>query len=641
MKKISCCFIILLCSFYTYAQSNKKLDSLKKVLAKLPKEGASFAGDTMRVRLLCETSFHKAFTKPEISISWSLEALKISEKIKWQKGIAGANHQIGYSNIMFGKPFNAISYLFKSLKDAEELKLDSLIGVNYRQLGNIYYNLGRYSISEKYYTLALPFFDKIKYYRGFANCLNDIGRGYFQRKLFEKAIYSFKKCISYSKKNKLPIIENYCTWSLVDTYIEQKKYNDALEFAKKGLELNKVNEEVIPYDWMIANNNFAKIYLGMNKLKKALKYAKEAERYIPKMQDSNGWYVYLTLFNIYKTLGDSKHALENYEKYISLKERIKEQDFEKQIKNVEYEYQNEKQKIHIKLLNKNLEQENLVKKVLIGGITTFMLFVSFLWYNNQLLEKKNKKIEEQKNEILLVKDKLEDLNNSLELKVKDRTSELLQANKELIRKNQEITEALYKGQTIERKRVAVELHDNLGSMLSSMKWRLQALNKDNLSEKEQKIYESILAMMGDAYSEVRLISHNLLPAELEEKGLFGALEKLINDINQSGKLRIRLNTGTDMLIRDNKIALELYSICMEMVNNILKHSEATEASINFLQLREYLILQIHDNGKGMESSQNSGFGLRNIRNRVDNLGGEIKIDINNGTHIEFCFHNDL
>ncbi len=135
--------------------------------------------------------------------------------------------------------------------------------------------------------------------------------------------------------------------------------------------------------------------------------------------------------------------------------------------------------------------------------------------------------------------------------------------------------------------------------------------------------------MHNAYSEVRHISHNLLPAEFEKKGLIGALEKLINDINQSQKLQIRLVTDGQIEDLDNKIALELYGICMELVNNILKHSQATKAEILFSNYKKELKLFIRDNGIGLLNGQNSdGMGLKNLNNRLETIGGKVEVSKN-------------
>ena len=625
MKKYICCFILLLCSFYIHAQSSQKLDSLKKVLAKLPKEGYSFAGDTTMVRVLCEMAFHKAFSKPDTSIVWSLVALNLSTKIKWKKGLVLANHQLGYSNIMTGKSFNAIEYLLRSLKDAEIQNLDSLIGVNNRQLGNIYYNLGKYEISEKYYRIALPIFKRIGYKRGYANCLNDIGRGYFQRNQYNKAIESFQNCIVFSRDNELPILENYCTWSIADTYIKKEEFKNALTFAEKGMLLNEISNEILPLDWLTSYNNLSKIYLGLNQFPTALKYGQIAESYIPKIHDNSAYQIYYTLYLIYKKSNKLDLSLSYHEKYLALKDKAKEHDFEKQLRNVKYEYQYEKQQIKLELSDKKHEQDVFINNLLLVGIGAFIFFVGVLWYNIKLLQKKNIQIENQKTEILSVKDKLEDLNNLLEKKVKERTKDLQKANEGLVRKNQEITQALYRGQTIERKRVAVELHDNLGGTLSALKWRLEALNKDNLSVKEQKIYDGILNTMKNAYNDVRLISHNLLPSEFEENGLFGAIKNLIDEINQSKKLKIDLYIEDGIEITNQKTALELYSICMELINNILKHSQASHAEVIFKMDKQNLLLKIKDNGIGISNEQSNGMGMKNIHSRLESLNAKYEI----------------
>ena len=278
-----------------------------------------------------------------------------------------------------------------------------------------------------------------------------------------------------------------------------------------------------------------------------------------------------------------------------------------------------------KLSDKKHEQDVFINNLLLVGIGAFIFFVGVLWYNIKLLQKKNIQIENQKTEILSVKDKLEDLNNLLEKKVKERTKDLQKANEGLVRKNQEITQALYRGQTIERKRVAVELHDNLGGTLSALKWRLEALNKDNLSVKEQKIYDGILNTMKNAYNDVRLISHNLLPSEFEENGLFGAIKNLIDEINQSKKLKIDLYIEDGIEITNQKTALELYSICMELINNILKHSQASHAEVIFKMDKQNLLLKIKDNGIGISNEQSNGMGMKNIHSRLESLNAKYEI----------------
>jgi signal transduction histidine kinase len=289
-------------------------------------------------------------------------------------------------------------------------------------------------------------------------------------------------------------------------------------------------------------------------------------------------------------------------------------------------YELDKEKSKSNELEKQAMREKLKRNVISFGLLVFVVFSALILWNYLQQRKKSKQIEEQKLAI-------EKLNNTLELKVVERTKALSEANQELIHKNREITEALFKGQTIERKRVGSELHDNLGSTLSALKWRLEAINQDNWSEKEQKVYAGILDTMHNAYSEVRLISHNMLPVALESDGLDGALNKLIDEINQAQKIDFCFIFNLKHQI-DKKLELEVYSICLELVNNILKHSKATEAILYLKEKEGALLIQAKDNGVGFVERLTSGMGMKNILNRLEPFNGNlIQTNINPGTSI--------
>ncbi|WP_305951768.1 sensor histidine kinase [Emticicia oligotrophica] len=203
---------------------------------------------------------------------------------------------------------------------------------------------------------------------------------------------------------------------------------------------------------------------------------------------------------------------------------------------------------------------------------------------------------------------------------------LRKKNKELLTKNHEIQEALLKGQTIERKRVASELHDNVGSLLSAVRVSLLTLNSAKLPNRDQKVYLQIQEMVENACREVRLISHNLLPEELEKYGLEVALEKMIERLNFSTPIEFTLNTkGLKENHLDRKTAFHLYSICLELINNILKHSKATDAALTFRKNENILELFVRDNGKGLQNYM-KGKGISSIEERVEAMKGVLEIE---------------
>jgi signal transduction histidine kinase len=611
MKKFTCCFILLLCSFYTYAQSNHKLDSLKKVLAKLPKEGTSFGADTMRVRVLVEMG--EVMINRDSALSFFKSASRISENNNFLKGNLKLNLKLNafYSE----QPLKRLEFLMKALAVSESLKdfqkqIEITINIKSR-----FDELEDYTSGLKYAFLHSELCQKHGTQKQYILSLNSIGISYFALKNYKMALKYFELCQFYNQSLKSNQIENVALINIAKVRVIEKKYDEALISLKKALVIDDGYNDRVPF----VTNEIAQIYLNQGKNSEALIFAKKAEFASKNRSIETSMYISKTLHEIYKKLNNKVLAYEYLENYSNMKLREDSIKNSKLITFINLDYKNEKQFQEINQLTIQKKEQEEKSRLLGYGVIASIITLSIILFFYNSLKNKNTQIENQKTEI-------EDLNKNLEIKVDKRTLELKVANEELIRKNHEITEALFKGQSIERKRVAVELHDNLGGTLSAIKWRLEALNGNNLSEKERKIYDSILGMMHNAYSEVRHISHNLLPAEFEEKGLIGALEKLINDINQSQKLQIRLVTDGQIEGLDNKIALELYGICMELVNNILKHSQATKAEILFSNQKRELKLFIRDNGIGLLNGQNSdGMGLKNLNNRLETIGGKVEV----------------
>lgn len=198
-----------------------------------------------------------------------------------------------------------------------------------------------------------------------------------------------------------------------------------------------------------------------------------------------------------------------------------------------------------------------------------------------------------------------------------------QQNKKLEQKKREIEEAMLKGQTLERKRVAADLHDNLGSLLAASRMSLQSIDPQKLSLKEQGIYAHILALLQDVGYQIRTLSHSMIPVSLEKKGLVFALQELVEHLNLGKQTYFTLNTLGFKHCPDKRIELELYSISLELSHNILKHAKAKSAAIFLESTPEWLRLTITDNGVGFRPVRSgSGKGLANLAERTEGIGGQ-------------------
>ena len=619
MKPILASILFFFCVTTIQAQKPIKLDSLKNVLFHLPAVGKSFAGDMLRVRVLCEMA-SKFKEQPDSTLIYSNFSIKLGRKIKFSTYEVENLLRQASAYRYKGLHFNAIDLLTEAKLIAEKKKSELEIAKIDRSIADNYLWVAEYKLAERHYRAAMILFRKLKEYEEFADTQNNLAINYSKQKEFIISINLLNDCFKYLPYIRGEISEISFYENLSLAYSGLNRHKEAIKNAEKALEKYKNLSKKRPLQLELTRSY---IILGFNQLRggridDALNSAKSCEMYD---SDYNGNRIELNqlYYEVYRAKKDEKKALYFLEKYKNAESKKVEVEQNRLINAYKAIYELDKEKIRVIELNSTIQKNDTIQKSSFIGLIISILIVCILLFSYARIRSKNKEIEVQKYEI-------GELNSELEKKVFIRTKELSEANKELIEKNFEITEALLKGQTLERKRVAADLHDNLGSTLSALKWRLEALGSNNLNTKEREIYKSIKNMMNDAYNDVRNISHNLFPAELESKGLIGALDKLCSDINENGKVCFTLNSKGNFNSISPKMALEIYSICMELITNILKHSKATEAQIDLSITKKEIIINISDNGIGVENKDTlNGHGLKNITNRVEMLNGYLKI----------------
>lgn len=196
--------------------------------------------------------------------------------------------------------------------------------------------------------------------------------------------------------------------------------------------------------------------------------------------------------------------------------------------------------------------------------------------------------------------------------------------------------AMIAGEEKERARLARELHDGIGGMLASAKMGLGAIkNTENTAE-----LENILRLLGDTATEVRQTAHNLMPDILTRNSLKDALLLYCADINMHSGLEIDLQFYGSLEAMNKSVELILYRIAQELIQNIVKHAQATQAVMQIVQDSGRLNLIAEDNGVGFDQEEvNKGFGLQNLQFRVQALQGYISVTSARGkgtsVYIEF------
>lgn len=199
----------------------------------------------------------------------------------------------------------------------------------------------------------------------------------------------------------------------------------------------------------------------------------------------------------------------------------------------------------------------------------------------------------------------------------------------------ELLSITFRTQEQERVRIARDLHDEVGAMLSTVKMHLGMLAyMPQVNEKQQDWANNVKDLVDESIRNVRTISHDLLPPVLQDYGLHSALTTLANQLNQSGQIKVSLSDNWNKR-SDPQFELGLYRVIQELLNNTMKHARAHEVKIGIEKQGDSLRLEYRDDGEGFVLAQksdsksglqkgNTGLGLQNIQSRISMLNGNVE-----------------
>ncbi|MFK5856539.1 MAG: PAS domain S-box protein, partial [Bacteroidota bacterium] len=199
-----------------------------------------------------------------------------------------------------------------------------------------------------------------------------------------------------------------------------------------------------------------------------------------------------------------------------------------------------------------------------------------------------------------------------------------------IKAKDEIIRSIITGEDNERKRISSDLHDGLGQLLTASSLNFNSIKHDIplLSKKKQEEYNSGIKFLEKSIREIRNIAHNLMPNTIEYFGLIAAVNSLFNSIKTSSKFSISLSENIGKKRFDHQLEINMYRITQEILNNAIKHSNATKIQFQYQVYDDELIFTYEDDGVGFNynKKKKSGSGLSNIKNRVTSMSGFISIN---------------
>ena len=585
------------------------------------------------------------------------KALILRKDIGFKPDIAGTYNNIGLNQSYQGNDLEAVKNYQEGLKVLGEQNQTQKAAMLFNNLGESYMYLGKYEEAARCINEGVSIRKELGDEIGMANSLLNLGGWYFEIGSYEKAISVLDSSLALFKKHKDEYKQAKSLISLgitkyrlgqpkaalidFDMALKNERLLEKIEiasvFRNKGVIYRSLN---LPYQAQSALSksldlftetenvpgiasikyNIGLLYKDKSEYRTALSHFQSCKDILGSVNEP------LLYMELVREMSETYALLDQTDSafYYSLKHNELQDSLDtsyREAMNYKVNYEEEQKKTAI------LEKENLLKtsennhkKLIIKSIAALSVLGGFLlgtiiW---ALLVSRRKREAEQEVDTLL--------------------------------NNQEIQMAYAKleGQDEERKRIAQDLHDRMGSILSAIKFYLEGFDKklDAMKVvKQDHPNNKANELLDQAFSEVRRISQDIHSSTLAKFGLKAELDALANLLKDSN--RIKVEVVTHGLEDRLPVALEskLYRIIQELVSNVLKHAQASKVTIQVNQFKDVINMIIEDNGKGFvfeNTKKKGGMGLSNVEARVHDLHGTFIVDSgkNNGTSITIDIPNE-
>lgn len=523
-------------------------------------------------------------------------ALAIREKLNDKSLVVSSLNKIALIYQDLGNYDSAAIYQFRLLRLAEELKNDVFIAKTQGNIGYLYDMMKQYDKSEKYARLSLSLAKQLDDKGLMARAYSNMASSFGNRKNYDSAIYFYKLALPLFKEEN--DISAVASMSNDLGFVYRQSGRDAEGLAAYRRAYDGAGELGNTNDQALYAANMAQVMMDLHQYDEAFKYlsfAKDTGEPINNLNVLKTAYIGLSNYYLLRNNADSgfkyQHLYENVIDSIFAGESLK------QITESDAKYQAEKKEQEISLLNKENTIQKLSlsrNKILLGiaiGIILAGFGFGFLLYNRNKL-KQNARLQE-----------------------------------EVMRQQEIATEAVIEAEENERKRIARDLHDGVGQMMSAAKMNLSLLEENiKMNDDDKAAFDKAVLLVDESCREVRSVSHNMMPNALIKSGLASAVRTFIDQI-ESPALKVQLYTeGLNESLNKNTETV-LYRVLQECVNNVIRHAKASNLDIALIKDESGINATIEDNGKGFDTSDKSkfsGIGLDNMQKRISFLKGTIE-----------------
>jgi len=619
----------------------EQIDSLIKELAKAKE-------DTNKVQLLRTLGNEVGYTDLKKALDYAWQGYTLSEKLNYQSGIGVMAYLIAITYTDMGETFKADSFLNIAEIKLTELGMKNQLAKVEHARGVMNYKLGNYWLASDFITKSVRNFEETKDSFSTLIAYQSLIAALGQVKNHDKAIELSKKALQIAKARKDSLSMGYSLQALVTDLIYANRLDEAGQYIG---ELHNVAEEIMDdnlsaetygtlgmysfqnKDYTDAVSHFQKAYekakqLGENfQVANHLNSLAQAQRELGQLEESRknllesqklarefgnkraDYNASLSLSSYYKKVNDYRNAYDNLLYHLEMKDSILKSETANYTTYLEESYEANKRENEILRLQRVHQQKDFEirrRNTYIGigfGLVLALLIILYLLRRN--FDSKQKLAKQQ--------------------------SALLEEKIKTIEKEQQISslQSMINGQETERTRIAKDLHDGLGGIFSTVKMHYSTLQQETPAIKANPLYRKTLDLINNASDELRKVAHNMMPEVLMKVGLVEALQDFCNNISSGKLLKITFQTFGMEKRLGSSTEIMLYRIIQELINNIIKHADATGALVQINREGNRLSLVIEDNGRGFdtkEAEEKRSMGIATVKSRVDYLNGRLTID---------------
>ncbi len=617
-----------------YDRFKHKKDSLTEVLKKFA------SPDTGRASALYNILNTAKFLKEKKEVMPFLqEAIKLSRKLKYRKIEVACLLWIGNYYKSAHKMDSAIIYLDSGIylvNSSADTSLHYLKGNGFFEKGIIYESQQNLNTALQYYFEALKNYnasqafmqkntwwrigaiyellgnsDKaLQYYKASEN-YGALAKIYYNRNDFSNARYYLDKL-----KPEMPdTIETQVTGGyyrlLGGIYAKENKPDSAAMYLQEALKYFNYNRDVHIVPIAIVLTDIARLKIESGDMALAKKYAEQSAAVAAKSGNKEAMIkARQTMAAYYSKTGNYPGAYHAMQEAGILNDSLITEENIKQANNLGAIYENDKKEKEIMQLQADrkiqavtVKQKSLLNTIFIIALTALLITGALLYRNvkhKQMLISQQQLIQQQK---------------------------IIQLEKE---KQLMAVEAMLQGQEEERARLAKDLHDGLGGMLSGIKISFSNMKENMIMDAANLAdFEKSIMRLDNTIEELRKISHNLMPEALVKFGLKNAVKDFCMSVQSEGSIKIICEQLGDERELGSIADVNVYRIIQELVNNAVKYAQPNQILVQLTKIPNKVLITVEDNGKGFdlkELEKSSGIGFANIKYRVNYLNGTIEIN---------------